>query len=150
MHQGAGDRHALQLPAGELGRQALAESAQAHRFEHLRHARRVRALQQQQRQPHVLRHVQVRQHVKRLEHETELFAPPVGALHLAQRAEVHAVVRDRALAPVVQRGQAVEQAGLAHARFAHDGNELTGRHREVHTAEDGGGAVAFAELFDDE
>ncbi|MCY1554169.1 hypothetical protein D9M68_907220 [compost metagenome] len=88
--------------------------------------------------------------MKGLEHEAQVLAAPVRALRVAQGSQLHTCVRDAAFAPVVQRGQAVEQAGLAHTRFAHDGNELTGRHREVHTAEDGGGAVAFAELFDDE
>ncbi|MCY1555766.1 hypothetical protein D9M68_924520 [compost metagenome] len=89
----------------------------------------------------------MRQHMKGLEHETELRAPPVGALGFAERAEIDAVVRDRALAPVVQRGQAVEQAGLAHARFAHDGDEFAGLHAQVDVAEHGGVAVAFVQVL---
>ena len=150
VHQRAGNRHALQLTARELGRQARAQLAQAHGVQHLLHARGVGSAQQQQGQAHVLRHVQVRQHVKGLEHKAQVFAAPVRALRVAQTTEVHAVVGDAAFAPVVQRGQAVEQAGFAHARFAHDGDELARRHREVHAAEDGGGAVAFAEVFNDE
>ena len=60
----------LQLPAAELLRQSAAQRAQAHGIEHGLHAGRVCLAQQHQRQGHVaLRHVQVRQYVKGLEHK---------------------------------------------------------------------------------
>jgi len=92
----------------------------------------------------------VRQHVKGLEHEAQVFAPPVRGLCLGQLAQVHAVVRDAAFAPGVERGHAVEQAGLAHARVTDDGDELAGGDSEGDVGEHGGVAVVFSKLLKDQ
>ena len=144
----AGQGHALQLPAAELLRQPFRQAVQPHGGQHGLHARGVVASQQHQRQRHVLRHVQVRQHMEGLEDEAHLRAPPQGALGIVQRAEVGAAVHDAPGIPVVQPGHAVEQGGLAHARVAHDGDKLAGRHGEVHILEHRGLAIALGQAVD--
>jgi hypothetical protein len=124
--------------------------AQAHGVQHLRHARVVVHVQQHERQRHVLGHVQVRQHVEGLEHEADVLAPPQRAGVVAEGADVHAIQRDRALVPVVQRGHAVQQRRLADAGFAHDGDELTGRHAQRDVGKHRRVAVALGEVADNE
>ena len=145
VHQRTGDRHALQLPTAQFLRQAGAQSGQPHRLEHLRHACGIRPLQQQQRQAHVLRHVQVRQHVKGLEHEAELFAAQQRPRVVVQGGQVNAVHPHAARLPHVESGHAIEQRRLAHARFADDGDELARRHRQRDVVEHRRLAIALGQ-----
>ncbi|MNV50342.1 hypothetical protein D3C71_1423440 [compost metagenome] len=144
MHQSAGDGHALQLSTAELLRKALAQVSQADGGQHLLHTSRVALPQQHHRQSDVLGHVQVRQHMKGLEDKPHMGAPPQGPLRVVQLAHVGGAVGDAARVPGVQASQAVEQGGFAHARIAHDGYELSGRHRELHVGKHRCGAVVFA------
>jgi hypothetical protein len=73
-HERARDRDALQLPAGELARRAVLPAGEAHRGEHAAGLRLVFDSPQKQRQPDVLLHRELRQHVERLEHEAEVVA----------------------------------------------------------------------------
>src|SRR3990167_11479120 len=53
-----------------------------------------------------------------------------------------------AAVPVVQPGHAVEQGGLAHAGFAHDGDKLAGRDVERDVGKHRRAAVVLAEVLD--
>src|SRR3990167_11150294 len=53
-----------------------------------------------------------------------------------------------AAVPVVQPGHAVEQGGLAHAVFAHDGDKLAGRDVERDVGKHRRAAVVLAEVLD--
>ena len=74
VHQSAGNRHPLQLPARELLRQTCAQAVQAHCRQHGLHPGIFLLVQQQQRQGDVLRHVQMRQYMKGLKHKADLGA----------------------------------------------------------------------------
>ena len=155
MHQGAGNGHALQLTSAELLRQPAAQCAQAYGIEHGLHAGRFRLAQQHQRQGHVLRHVQVRQHVKGLEHKPHMGAAPQGAGGVIQIGQpgggaIGGGVGDVAFVPLVQPRKAVEQGGFAHARVPHDGHELAGLHGEVDLSEHGRAAVVLAQVLNGE
>ena len=128
MHQGACNRHALQLATAELLRQARAQALQTDGVEHLLHAGVVALVEQQQGQRHVLRHVQMRQHMKSLEHKAHMPAAQQRALVVRQRGKVGAVQPYRAFIPAVQPGHAVEQGGFADARLPDDGDKLAGCH----------------------
>ena len=78
----------------------------------------------------VLGHIEMRQHMKGLEHKADFFAPQVRLFFVIQAANVHVVQHHRAGVPGVQASQAVEKGGLAHPRLAHDGDKFAGRHRE--------------------
>ena len=81
MHQRPRQGHALQLAAAQLLRQARAQACQADGLQHGLNAFGLRgASEQHQRQRHVLRYVEVRQHVKGLKDKAQVGAPPQGAL----------------------------------------------------------------------
>ena len=128
MDQCAGNGHALQLAAAELLRQALAQSIQSHGLEHLLHALLtlcIHAAQQHQRQGDVLRHIEMRQHMKGLKHKAQMCAAPDGTRCFVQRGKVCTLMQHLALLPAVQPGKAVEEGGLAYARVSDDGDKLT-------------------------
>ena len=109
MHQRACHGHALQLPARELLRQPLAQAAQADGVQHVLHACVVVLTQQQQGQSDVLRHIQMRQHMKCLKYKTNMPAPEQSALLVIELAQVVALQMDAAMVPAVQPGHAVQQ-----------------------------------------
>ena len=109
MHQRACHGHALQLPARELLREPLAQAAQPDGVQHVLHACVVVLAQQQQGQADVLRHIQMRQHMKCLKHKTNMPASEQGALLVIELAQVVTLQMNAALVPAVQPGHAVQQ-----------------------------------------
>ena len=104
VHQRTGDRHALQLPARQLLRQPLAQFTQPHGGQALLHPVGIRLAEQQQRQGHVLRYVQVRQDMEGLEDETQMAPPHQG---LAGFVEAMQCLADTAKATdIVNKSQA--------------------------------------------
>lgn len=80
VHQGAGNRHPLQLSARELLRQTCAQAFEPDGLQHGLHPRVVVLAQQQQRQGDVLRDIQMRQDVEGLKHKADPGAAQQGAL----------------------------------------------------------------------
>ena len=108
VYQCARYSHALQLAATQLLRQARAHAAKADRLKHGLDAGIVGLAKQQQRQCHVLRHIQMRQHMKRLKHEADMLAALQRALVVGHRLQVRAVELHSAFVPAVEPGHAVE------------------------------------------
>ena len=148
VHQRAGNRHALQLAAAELLRQASAQARKAHGCQHGLHPRVVRLPQQQQRQRYVLRDIQMRQHMKGLKHKPDMLAAQQRALVVGQRCQVYAFKRHAARVPAVEAGHAVEQRRFAHAGLADDGDEFAWRYIQRDRREHRCVSVTLAEIFD--
>ena len=74
---------------------------------------------EQQRQLHVLIGGEHRQQVQVLEHEPDVFRPPVGQLARSHRAHFRSGHPDAAAGGLIQSGEQVEQGGLARPRRAH-------------------------------
>ena len=125
MHECAGDRHALLLAAGQLGRVVSAARGQADRFQRVARALAGgTAAFQFQRQHHVFLGGQRGQQVERLEHETDQPPAQIGAGLFVQLLQRMAIQRDAAGIRRVQPGQQAEQGGLARAGGADDGETL--------------------------
>jgi hypothetical protein len=93
----------------ELLRQPLAQAAQPDGIQHVLHACVVVLAQQQQGQADVLRHIQMRQHMKCLKHKTNMPAPEQGALLVIELAQFVTLQMNAALVPAVQPGHAIQQ-----------------------------------------
>ena len=128
MNQRPRHRHPLQLAATELLRQPPPQPCQADRTQHGLHPAVVALAEQHQGQGHVLRHVQVRQHVKGLKHKADVLTPQSGQLIVRELAQIQAVEVHRTLVPGVKPSQAVQQGRLTHARLAHNGHKLAALH----------------------
>lgn len=83
--------------------------------------------QQPQWQGHVIKHVEVRQDVKGLKDKAELMTANEGKLIIVKAINASAGEHDAPLINAIQTGNAIEQAGLATARLANDGNTLPRR-----------------------
>ena len=148
VHQRPRNGDPLQLPATKLLRQAAAQATQADGFQHGFYPCVIGCIQKQQRQSYVLGHVQVRQHMKGLEHKTHFLAAQGGAGVILKGAQICAVQLHGSTVPVVQPGHAVEQGGLANARFPDDGNKLARCHFKRYVGKHRGVVIALGELVD--
>jgi hypothetical protein len=79
--------------------------------------------------------LRMRQHVEGLEDEAQLGAAHAGACVLSQPEHVLPGQLQRAAVRLLQPGDAVQQGGLAHTRFADQRDELAARHLEADVAE---------------
>ena len=150
MDQRPRNGHALQLAAAELLRQALAQTFQAHGFEHVLHALlpiRIHAAQQHQRQGDVLRHIQMRQHMEGLKHKAQMCSAPDGTLGFVECGKVCALMQHTTFLPTVQTGQAVEKRGFSYARVANDGDKFACLYFAAHLLEYRSLLQAFAIAF---
>ncbi len=133
--QRARDRHALLLPAGQLARELVLVSGQAHAVEHLEAAllRLVGAAAEHLdlRDREVLRHRQVGEQLEVLEHHADL-AAQLGQVGL-RVVDGHAVDVDLAFLDGLQCVDRLDQRGFARARRA--------AHDHHFALADGGGAV---------
>ena len=137
---GAGERHPLLLPSGELVRLALREAAE---LDHVEHAPRARLdlgrgpLQP----PHPERDVLGHRHVgeERVLLEDGVHRPPVGR----QPLDLLAVEEDRALGHVLEPRDHAQQRGLAAAGRAEEGEELVVRDLQARAPDRGEGPVAL-------
>jgi len=113
----------LHLAAGQLPGVGARRRSEPHGRKHLRKARvrlcRINAVQRE-RQRHVLRHGEVRQQVKGLEHEADACAAQERAFRIVERADVAAVEHDAAAVGGIEPGDEVEERGLAHPGLADD------------------------------
>ena len=134
MHEGAGDRHPLQLAAGQLARQVVAAAVQADRRQHLKRSRRRHAVQQQ-RHGDVLRERQMRQDVEGLEHEAELLPAQARGGVVGEARDGCAVDQDVAAVGAFESGDQVEERRLADARVAHDRDEFARAEGEIESVE---------------
>lgn len=119
--EGARQRHALLLAAGQLARVVAGAMGQADLRQHLVHPRAVLAPGQLQRQRDVLGGGQCRQQVEALEHEADLARAQLGPCFFIKTAQILAGQFDAAAAGQVQPGQQAEQGGLAGTGGADDG-----------------------------
>ena len=124
--------------------QTRAQAAQSYRVEHGLHAGIVRLAQQQQRQADVLRHIEMRQHMKGLKHKPGLFPAQARLLVVVQAAQINAVEQHRARVPVVEPGHAVEQGGFADTGLTHNGDKFACGHTQRDLAEHRHLAVVLA------
>ena len=152
---GAGNRHALLLAAGEFIGPVRTAIGQADQLQcDLGIALALRAVEpgQQQRQLDVLLRGQGGHEVVELEHETDVLAAPVRELAVAEAVDALAFYLDLATAGRVQPPDQVEQGGLAGARGPHQGDEIATRYFQVQTMQHGdllGAAlVGLAEVAD--
>ena len=149
VRQSARYRHPLQLATAELLGQAAPKALESYRFEQFGNPLRMRvtvaAPEQHQGQGDVLRHVQMRQHMKCLKYKAYLVAAQHGPRILVHGANVLAVEADAALVPAVEPGHAVEQCRLAHTRLADDRDEFAAAHLQRHITKDRHAAVALGQ-----
>src|SRR5690606_22475892 len=132
--QGAGDRHALLLAAGELAGLvpgALGQTDQAQRHLGAPGPLGAAHLAQQQRQLDVLLRAQHRQQVVELEDEADVLGAPARQFAGLELVDALAVDADAAGGGRVQAADQVQQGGLARARRAHQGDEGTALDLEV-------------------
>ena len=92
----------------------------------------------EQRQFHVLRHIEFVDEVEALEHEAQFALAQVGTVVLAHLAHVLAVQYVGTLCGCVQQAKDVQQGGLATTAGAHDGHEFAFLHFQVHVLQSPG------------
>ena len=92
---------------------------------------------QSKRQRDVLRHAQVGQDVKSLEHEPHVLPSQHRQRIVVERGKIGAVQTDAARVGTIQTRDEVEQRGLADARLAHHGDVLALAYIEADVAQDG-------------
>ena len=153
-HQRPGDGGPLSLPARELGGalvQVFAQSQLAQGLAGLGQRPSARGAGQEQGDGDVVQGGEVRQELAELEDEAELVQAQAAAGGLVQRRDVHSDVfsdvrraASRRLAPVVadasgvgheDPGHDVQEGGLARARRAGHGQDLTGQEVQVDAAQ---------------
>ena len=116
-HEGARDRDALLLAAGELARVVAEPRAEADLLEHRpRAGARIAPAGELERQHHVLVRRQRRHEVEGLEHEADVAGARLGAAVLVERRELDALEPDAARARLVEAGEQREQRGFPGAR----------------------------------
>ncbi len=155
--EGARDRDALGLPAGELARPALLHPGEAEVREPAggdRGGLCAGRAGEHERQRRVLDGGQLGQELSGLEDEAEVLAPQDRAPRLRERRDVLAAPRHRAGRRRDDTREAVQEGRLAGPGRAHDGERLAGVHREAHAREGVrrglGGAVDLGERARDE
>ena len=143
----AGDRDALLLAAGELGRAVAEPLGEADLVGELAHPLAVRlAAGEREREHDVLGRREHRQQVEELEDEADVLTPQEREVVVGELRDVLAGDRHAALGRAVEAGEDVHQRRLAGARRAHDGGQLAGGDAEVDAAQrvDAGLALAVA------
>lgn len=139
--QGAGDAHALALPAGELVGVQIRLVGQAHQVEQVGDPRRGGSLcraQVLERKGDVLRCGPPREHTGRLEDRADA-AAGIAESGGAEGGEVLAVDDDLARRRALQQVEAACERALARAGRADDGEDLAGGDGELDVVEHGGG-----------
>ena len=124
---------ALLLAAGKFGGKPLLAALEAHEIDHLPRAGLALfpadALDEQ-REGHVVEHVQMRQQREVLEHHAHLVAADLDQLVLAGAQQILAVENEFAHRRFDQPRQAAHQRRLARARKPHDDEDLALAHLE--------------------
>jgi hypothetical protein len=132
---GAGDGHALLLPAGQFRRGVLLPAAEAHRLQCagsaavVPHQRRLAAVEQ--RQFDVLLRRGARQQIEALEDEPQVAAAQPCPLVARQCFDMCAMEQVLPAAGRVQAAEDVHRGRLARAARAHDGHEFAGADVEI-------------------
>jgi hypothetical protein len=109
---GAGNRHALHLAAGELVRKVRRSPFQSHFRQHLGHARLdlgARNGSQRQRKGHVLEHIQRRDEIEKLEDVADRFAAQHRQARFVQRGGFDVVEQQASRGGLVNGTDQVEQ-----------------------------------------
>ena len=123
----AGDRDALLLAAGELGRTMAEALAQADGVDERVEPRRVGvAPGDRERQQDVLLRGEDGQQVEGLEDEPDLVAAQLGQAGVVEPGELGAVERHRAARRLVEAGEQVHERRLPRTRRPHDRGERAG------------------------
>jgi hypothetical protein len=126
----------LTFATGQLGREAVAETPEAHLLEELvgvGSALAVGATRPRHGDLHVFADREPGQQVVELKHQPHLFAPePAGVMQVHHVVPVDA---DRTLGGRVERGDQMQQGRLPAPRVPRDRSELAGGHREVYAVE---------------
>src|SRR5699024_11205252 len=143
--QGAGDRDALHLAAGELRGEVREPVGDAEGGGDRLQPCPVRARAGElERQQDVLLGRQHRQQVEGLEDEADLLPPQLGERIVAEGGDLGAVQQDRTGVDHVEPGEDVQQRGLAGAGGTHDRREGAAGDVEVHRIQGGDGTGAGA------
>src|SRR5215218_8058543 len=140
LHERAGDRHALLLPARELARhvaRAVGEPDRVERREGAPPAVLTRDAERLQRGLHVLLRRERRDQVEPLEHEADLLGPDAAELAVGQVGELGVAERDATRRRPVECAEHLQQRGLATARGSLDRDELALADREAHVLQRG-------------
>jgi hypothetical protein len=145
--EGAGERHALLLPAGDLADPPALEARQVHAGECRRDARRDLRLRQPARleaEGDVLPHREVREKGVVLEDHAEV------ALRRRQALDRLGTDPDRAAIGGLETGDDAQQRRLAAPRRSQEGQHLAARHGERDAVEDGLVAELLADVGQDQ
>lgn len=138
--EGAGQRHALLLAAGELGRKMADTFAKAKLLQQrfgLAAALGALLAAQQPWQFHILKRVQRRDQHKRLKDKADMFGPQRRARLFVKLVQRLADQKDLAAAAVVQPGQNRQQRRFPGTRFANQRNGLCAFDNEFNSGKDG-------------
>ena len=148
--QGAGDRHALLLPAGKLARLGVDIRRHTDLFQILQggFAGSFLVLMQHIAQPcgAVVQHGHIVEQVKALEHHTHLGA--VGAGVAALGGDVLPVEQHLTVGRGFQQVDAAQQGGLAAAGCADHTGDIAGLDGKIHIAQHNVGAEALGKMLD--
>ena len=138
--QGARDRHALLLAAGEFAGTMLHAFAQTHRRQRFRGAALTfgrRHARIAQRHRHVVLRAHPRQQIEALEHEADLVAAQDRAFFGVQRRDIHAVAQVGAGGRRVETADEIHQRRFAGTGRPHDRDEFAVFDLQVHALERG-------------
>lgn len=130
--------HALTLSARKLRRTMVAAVDQPDLLQHFQSAFACSVWahpRHQQGQLDIFHSSDHRQQVVGLKDKTHALRTIEGAFLVAHRAQPHALDVDLALVKIVETGEAVEQCGLATARWPHNGDHFTRLHGNVDAAQ---------------
>ena len=146
--EGAGDRHALLLAAGEFRRTMVEPLAQPERGQQRRRPLPRRSgfgTVDQLGQDDILACIEVGQEVMKLIDEAERVTAEVGPRIGVERGGFDTGNADRAFEPAFQQADRLKQSRLARSRRPHQGDDLPGQHVEIDAVEDVDGGVALRE-----
>lgn len=100
---------------------------------------------QLERQRNVLLRREIRQKLKRLEHEADLVAAQHGEFILGARFQGHAIEQNATVGRPIEPSEETEQSRLSAPRGPDDGNELAGGDPQIQPVENGQRAISRAQ-----
>ena len=142
IRQGAGDRHALLLPAAQLAGQMVQAVGEAHALHQLRHVFHARPPADGGGQASVFQRRQLRHQQVILENEPHVPVPEYGPRRGGQGVNIRAVNRHGPLLGRFQPGQRVHQRGLSGSAGAAQEHLFPGGDVQVHPVQNLNGLLA--------
>src|ERR1700689_1640744 len=138
VHQGASDRHALNLAAGEFSGMTTRQRFDSHRTQHVVGALAALGFadaEQIERQRDILFDREIRQNMKGLKHKADGAPAQQRYLVIAQGSEVDALEQHAAAVGSIESGQQIEQRRLADAGLTHHRKVFPRSNRKIDALE---------------